>query len=109
MCRGTITITITAVRTAFNVPSETNGAKSETAGPFLVGGDDPVTGSVEGARVEVWDLTAGGTPVGEPRTGHTGAVTAVATAALPDGRAAAYFPHARAPVLVAHSSPSARP
>lgn len=36
-----------------------------------------VTGS-EDARVRIWDLTTG-TPVGDPLTGHTRAVGAVAT------------------------------
>ena len=43
-----------------------------------------VTGSWD-ATVRIWDLTTG-TPIGDPLTGHTDAVAAVATAVLPDGR-----------------------
>jgi WD40 repeat protein len=32
------------------------------------------------------DRLTAGTPIGEPLTGHTGPVLAVATAVLPDGR-----------------------
>ena len=35
--------------------------------------------------MRVWDLTTG-TPIGDPLTGHTSPVSAVATAVLPDGR-----------------------
>ena len=35
--------------------------------------------------MRVWDLTTG-TPIGDPLTGHTGAVGAVAALVLPDGR-----------------------
>jgi len=35
--------------------------------------------------VRIWDL-ATGTPIGRPLTSHTSAVTAVATAILPEGR-----------------------
>ena len=43
-----------------------------------------VTGSGDDT-VRVWDLTTG-TPIGDPLTGHTDPVTAVAAAVLPDGR-----------------------
>ena len=43
-----------------------------------------VTGSWD-ATVRVWDLTTG-TPLGDPLTGHTDTVTAVAALVLPDGR-----------------------
>ena len=42
-----------------------------------------ISGGGDGT-VRVWRL-ADGTPVGEPLTGHDGAVTAVAAGALPDG------------------------
>ena len=45
--------------------------------PVIVSGGDDGT-------VRVWRL-ADGTPVGEPLTGHSGAVRAVAVGALPDG------------------------
>ena len=41
-------------------------------------------GGGEDRTVRVWRL-ADGTPVGQPLTGHTGSVTAVAVGALPDG------------------------
>ena len=43
-----------------------------------------VTGS-DDRTVRVWDLTTG-TPIGNPLTGHTSWVPAVATVVLPDGR-----------------------
>ncbi len=43
-----------------------------------------VTGSYDGT-VRIWDLTAGA-PIGDPLTGHTNRVTAVACSQLPDGR-----------------------
>ena len=45
--------------------------------PVIVSGSDDGT-------VRVWRL-ADGTPVGDPLTGHTGAVNAMAAGALPDG------------------------
>ena len=46
-----------------------------------------VTGSHD-TTVRVWDLGTG-TSTGEPLTGHTSAVAAVAATVLPDGRAIA--------------------
>ena len=43
-----------------------------------------VTGSSD-ATVRVWDLRDG-TAIGDPMTGHTSSVVAVATLVLPDGR-----------------------
>ena len=53
--------------------------------PVIVSGDtpDPFSGSEDGT-VRVWRLPDG-TRIGEPLTGHTGSVTAVAVGRLPDG------------------------
>ena len=52
------------------------GALPDGTPVIISGGED--------GMVRVW-RTADGTPVGEPLTGHTGPVTAVAAGALPDG------------------------
>ena len=52
---------------------------------MLPGGRPVAVTTGDDSTVRVWDL-ATGTPAGEPLTGHTDTVAAVATLLLPDGR-----------------------